>query len=109
MSVAARPFRREDQEDWDRIVRGSASGHFLFLRDYMDYHADRFTDASLLICEDGRPVAALPANRVGAQVVSHGGLTFGGVLAADCYREARMASTAPGFSSDEVSPALSPR
>jgi len=47
----------------------------------MDYHADRFRDASLLVREDGRLLAQLPANRDGETLWSHQGLTFGGVIA----------------------------
>jgi hypothetical protein len=46
----------------------------------MDYHADRFEDASLLIGGRGSPDAALPASRDGYEVTSHAGLTFGGLL-----------------------------
>jgi len=53
----------------------------LFERGYMDYHADRFRDASLLVRDDGRLVALLPANREGETLWSHQGLTFGGVIA----------------------------
>ena len=34
---------------WDDFVKRSKNATFLFFRDYMDYHADRFQDASLLI------------------------------------------------------------
>jgi hypothetical protein len=81
MAVVARKYAAEDRPAWDDLVRRSRTGHFLFLRDYMDYHADRFVDASLLVFEDDRLVAALPANRSENEVVSHGGLTFGGVIA----------------------------
>jgi hypothetical protein len=47
----------------------------------MEYHADRFQDASLLVCDGDRLVACVPANREGDVVTSHGGLTFGGVVA----------------------------
>lgn len=46
----------------------------------MEYHRDRFQDASLLFFEDHNLLAVLPANRTGDQLVSHGGLTFGGVI-----------------------------
>jgi len=65
---------------WDATVRSARARHFLFERDYMDYHSDRFVDASLLVLYDGRPIAVLPASRVGEDAVSHGGLTFGGLL-----------------------------
>jgi hypothetical protein len=66
---------------WDQFVADSKNGTFLFLREYMEYHADRFTDASLVIADDGgRPLALLPASRAGATVTSHAGLTYGGLV-----------------------------
>jgi hypothetical protein len=65
---------------WDETVRRARARHFLFERNYMDYHSDRFVDASQLVLRDGQPLAVLPASRVGGEVVSHGGLTFGGLL-----------------------------
>jgi len=58
----------------------SRNGVFLFFRDYMEYHGDRFPDASLLFFEGHSLLGVLPANRNGDQIVSHGGLTFGGVI-----------------------------
>jgi GNAT acetyltransferase-like protein len=69
-----------ERDAWDAFVRASKNGNFLFLRGYMDHHRDRFEDASLVARRStgGRPLALLPANRRGAVVESHGGLTFGG-------------------------------
>ena len=66
--------------DWDEFVRRSKNGVFLFYRDYLEYHADRFHDYSLLFLADDQLVALLPANLTGGTVVSHGGLTFGGLV-----------------------------
>jgi hypothetical protein len=66
--------------DWDTLVAGARARHFMFERSYMEYHADRFEDASLLIGGRGSPDAVLPASRDGDEVVSHAGLTFGGLL-----------------------------
>ena len=61
---------------WDDFVLASKNGTFLFMRGYMEYHADRFTDSSLIVTGEGdRIVALLPANRTGDTIVSHGGLT----------------------------------
>lgn len=49
-------------------------------RGYMDYHAERFTDASLLIFYRNRLFALLPANAEGDTIVSHRGLSYGGLL-----------------------------
>lgn len=65
---------------WDEFVLKSKNGTFLFLRDYMDYHADRFVDHSVLAWEDDTLIGLLPANRVESSLVSHGGLTYGGLL-----------------------------
>ena len=61
-------------------MRAARAPHFLFERGYMEYHADRFEDASLLVEDDGALVGVLPANRDDTTVWSHQGLTFGGLL-----------------------------
>jgi hypothetical protein len=85
------PFTKELAPGWDRFVAESKNGTFLFQRGYMDYHADRFTDASLVL-EDaaGQWLALLPASRDGARVSSHGGLTYGGLVSADSMTTPRM-------------------
>ncbi|HEV2719771.1 MAG TPA: GNAT family N-acetyltransferase [Thermoanaerobaculia bacterium] len=66
---------------WNAFVRSSRNGTFLFDRGYMDYHADRFADHSLLACDGvGRLLALLPAHEAGDRLVSHGGLTYGGFV-----------------------------
>ena len=66
---------------WDRFVRKSRNGTFLFLRDYMDYHRQRFTDFSLLIYDKQSLVALLPLNKeADGSVTSHSGLTYGGLI-----------------------------
>jgi hypothetical protein len=69
------------KETWDNFVRDSKNGNFLFCRDYMDYHADRFPDFSLLGFDDeGTLIGLLPATLQDARLSSHAGLTYGGVL-----------------------------
>ncbi|QIE59085.1 GNAT family N-acetyltransferase [Rasiella rasia] len=65
---------------WDQFVRNSKNATFLFLRDFMEYHSDRFEDGSLLVLKGKKVVALLPANRVGAVVHSHQGLSYGGLV-----------------------------
>lgn len=65
---------------WNSFVASSANGSFLFDRNFMEYHADRFTDASLIILDDTEIVGLLPASISGAIVTSHGGLTYGGLV-----------------------------
>jgi hypothetical protein len=80
VTLEVRPYAPGDEGAWDDLVGRSRSAHFLFKRGYMDYHADRFDDHSLLVFDGSRLAAALPANIDGATVLSHGGLTFGGFL-----------------------------
>ncbi|WP_240788884.1 GNAT family N-acetyltransferase [Psychroserpens sp. NJDZ02] len=46
----------------------------------MEYHKDRFNDFSLLVFKGEKLVAILPANKVGDNVYSHQGLTYGGLV-----------------------------
>lgn len=80
MTLAVRRYEPGDRERWDSFVAEARSAHFLFRRGYMDYHSDRFVDHSLMVFDGARLVALLPANLAGSQLVSHGGLTFGGFL-----------------------------
>ena len=73
-------FAPEARAEWDRFVDEARNGVFLFRRDYVEHHADRFTDHSLLFRSDGKLVAVLPASEHADRLVSHGGLTFGGVV-----------------------------
>lgn len=68
------------KREWDEFVSRSRNATFLFLRDYMDYHADRFEDHSLMAYRRGKLCALLPANRAGDILNSHQGLTYGGWL-----------------------------
>jgi hypothetical protein len=78
--IEARRYTPELESDWNRFVARSKNGVFLFDRGYMDYHADRFTDHSLVFLRDEELVAVFPANLDAKTLVSHGGLTFGGLV-----------------------------
>jgi hypothetical protein len=73
-------YTQANKQDWDSLIRRSKNGTFLLYRDYMDYHADRFTDYSLLVYKRGKLEAVLPANRSGNIFYSHQGLTYGGLI-----------------------------
>ena len=67
-------------DEWNLFVAASKNGTFLFDRHFMDYHSDRFCDHSLLVYRDQRLYALLPANQKDDTLVSHGGLTYGGLV-----------------------------
>ena len=75
-----RRYHTADQPLWDDYVSRARNATFLFYRAYMDYHADRFEDYSLLFYKGKRLYALLPAHRIGKALYSHYGLTYGGLI-----------------------------
>lgn len=73
-------WRPELTDAWNSFNARAGNGHFLFDRGFMGYHSDRFSDASLMVEDEGRIVALLPLNRAGDEAWSHQGLTFGGLV-----------------------------
>lgn len=68
------------KDEWNTFVAGSKNGTFLFNRNYMDYHSDRFEDFSLMFYLQGRLYGLMPANKKGDIFQSHMGLTYGGLI-----------------------------
>lgn len=75
-----RQYNLSDYSSWNAFISQSKNATFLFHRDFMEYHSDRFADFSLIVLDEEKWVAVLPANRVGDTVFSHQGLTYGGLL-----------------------------
>lgn len=75
-----RRYTPKQADEWNRFVAESKNGTFLFDRCYMDYHADRFEDFSLMVYRRGRLYALLPGNVAGDCFFSHQGLTYGGLV-----------------------------
>ncbi len=85
------PYRDDDKPRWDAFVANSKNGTFLFRRDYLDYHAERFPDASLIAEDDrGDVCALLPGTRREDRLISHGGLTYGGFITDEEMTVGRM-------------------
>mgnify|MGYP003359206594 CR=1 FL=1 len=73
-------YTQRQTREWNEFVENSRQATFLFNRSYMDYHTDRFQDASLMIYSKEQLYALLPANRFGDTLYSHQGLTYGGLI-----------------------------
>lgn len=86
--LSVRPYAPADADAWDALVTQSRNGNLLHRRGYMDYHADRFVDASLMVERGGELVAALPANVRGDTVFSHAGLSYAGLISSHALRAA---------------------
>lgn len=85
--IEIRRYAPADAAEWNDFVRmKSRQGTFLFDRNYMDYHQDRFHDHSLMFFHKRKLYAILPANEVISSIdarkclYSHQGLTYGGLL-----------------------------
>ncbi len=91
------PYSINWKDAWDEFVQRSKNGTFLHKRDFMDYHADRFFDCSLIVIDGtgytsedpsvispDKILALFPANWIEEthSVWSHQGLTYGGLLVA---------------------------
>ena len=75
-----KPYSPEMKSEWDAFVGASKNGLFLFFRDYMDYHHDRFEDYSIVVYRQNKLYALLPANISHDVLYTHQGLTFGGLI-----------------------------
>ena len=78
-------YTPERAEQWNEFVARSKNGTFMLDRRYMDYHSDRFEDASIMFFDKERVFAVLPANYDSRRrwICSHGGLTYGGLVMSD--------------------------
>lgn len=68
------------KEAWNEAVSRSKNATFLLMRDYMEYHSDRFADHSLMLMRGDKVETILPATIHGTTLNSHGGLTYGGFV-----------------------------
>jgi acetyltransferase-like isoleucine patch superfamily enzyme/CheY-like chemotaxis protein len=74
-------YTSDRKEEWDDFVDKAKNATFLFYRDYMEYHRDRFTDYSLMIYDGNKLVGLLPATlSADGNLISHEGLTYGGLV-----------------------------
>ena len=78
--ITIKRYTDEFQKEWDVFNQTAKNRLFMFDRNYMDYHRDRFQDHSLMFYDEGELVALLPACETDGTLVSHGGLTYGGFL-----------------------------
>ena len=79
-NYTVRLYQGNDYQDWNAFIDQAKNATFLFHRDFMDYHSDRFQDYSLIVLDGEKWVAVLPANVVGDEVFSHQGLSYGGLV-----------------------------
>ncbi len=83
MSIELVPYASANEEAWDVFCADAANATILHTRRFLSYHGQRFKDLSLLIVDAGKLVGLFPAAQSlsdSALVVSHPGITYGGVV-----------------------------
>ncbi len=94
MNIHIRKFTTNDSIAWDELVNNSWNGTFLHSRRFLSYHGDRFADMSIVIeNEKHRLIGIFPAAVDPSQsdnVISHPGITYGGIVHNGELRGARM-------------------
>lgn len=78
--ITIQRYHPDKKNQWNDFVASSKNATFLFNRDYVDYHQDRFIDHSILVFDEQELVAILPANEKEDIIYSHGGLSYGGLI-----------------------------
>lgn len=78
--IKVRRYKPEDYQKWNDFIMQSSRATFLFHRDFIEYHQDRFEDFSIVIEEQDSIKAILPLHKKDVVVYSHLGLTYGGFI-----------------------------
>ncbi len=78
------PYNKEFYEQWNAFAMSAENGTFLFHRNFMEYHSDRFQDASVILFNEKNQIQAVfPANKRDNTIYTHQGLTYGGLVLKD--------------------------
>ncbi len=90
MTITAEKYSSKNKDIWNEFIKNSKNGIFMFDRNFMDYHSDRFIDFSLMFYEEEKLIAVMPASLHGEEIRSHGGLTYGGIICDSSMKQHRM-------------------
>lgn len=83
-------YSSDKKEEWNAFIKNSKNGIFMFDRNYMDYHSDRFVDNSLMFFDNDNLIAVLPMNIRDKVLYSHQGLTYGGFITDEKMKQHKM-------------------
>jgi len=81
--MQARAYTPSDAAQWDAFCAASPCATFLHTRRFLSYHGERFVDRSLILHDEGQwlgVIAAAQHPSEPTQVVSHPGITYGGLV-----------------------------
>lgn len=104
--ITVERYSQDKFDEWNKFNRDSKNSLFMFDRNYMDYHKDRFIDHSLMFYDDDELIAMLPMTERENELISHGGLTYGGFIVGkkikqhtmlDCFEELKTYCKEQGY------------
>ena len=84
--ITIKQYDKSDKAQWNNFAKDAKNGTFLFQRDFMDYHSNRFKDYSLMVFKKNKLIGLLPANILENKIYSHQGLSYGGLLLKDTLK-----------------------
>ena len=93
MSIEIIPYTLDHETAWEGFCAGAVNATFLHTRRFLSYHGDRFKDLSVLLMESGKVVGIFPAAESLSDsklVISHPGITYGGILHQGWLSDLRM-------------------
>ena len=88
--ITIKPYLSENKAIWNEFIENSKNGIFMFNRNFMEYHSDRFTDNSLMFYDVNDLIAILPMNIRDKVLYSHQGLTYGGFITDEKMKQHKM-------------------
>jgi len=91
--LAVQSYESRYEDAWEDLVTRSVNGNMMHTRRFISYHRDRFRDRSVMVRNRTRLVGVFPAAEDPVNptaVVSHPGLTFGGLVHDGSIRGASM-------------------
>lgn len=83
-------YSEDKKELWNNFILKAKNESFMFNRDYMEYHSDIFKDSSIMFFQQDELIAVMPANIDNKSLISHGGLTFGGIISDNSMTTPKM-------------------
>lgn len=88
--MTIKKYSENNKDIWNNFIKNSKNGIFMFNRNFMEYHKDRFTDNSLLFYDEEKLIAIMPASIKDGVLCSHGGLTYGGFITSNDMKQHHM-------------------
>ena len=86
MNLTFKKYEENDIDAWDHFVYNeSLNGTIYHTRNFLNYHKDRFIDASIMIYSKKKLIAVFPCCKCDNGYYSHRGSTTGGIVITEKY------------------------